>query len=127
MGKLEDFRRHFPPIMAWTSLQGDSISQDGPRGWGVVNLEKKKGVCAMPKPACEQVIAASGKGWWCCGSCWCHLFVSRFELEFVPKPPPRGPLKALREVPGEDKQKKKEVLPALRQDKKGKAAPGSFA
>ena len=42
MGKLQDFRRHFPPIMAWTSLQGDSISQDGPQGWGVVNLEKKK-------------------------------------------------------------------------------------
>lgn len=76
--------------------------------------------------ACEQVIVASGKGWWCRGSCWCHLSVSRFELEFVPKSPPRDPLKTLRNVPGEDKWKQKEVLPPIRQGKKSKAAPGSF-
>ncbi|KAK4806392.1 hypothetical protein QYF61_016242 [Mycteria americana] len=55
------------------------------------------------------------------------IIFPEFELEFVPKPPPRAPVKHLRKVPGEDKRKEEEVLPALRQGKKGKAAPGAFA
>lgn len=73
----------------------------------------------MPKSACEQVITASSKGWWCCGSCWCHLFVSRFELEFLPKRPPKDPLKAFRKVPDEDKWKKREGLPPVGQGIEG--------
>lgn len=42
----------------------------------------------------------------------------------VRKPPPRNPPR--RNVAGEDKEKKEEVLPGLNQDRKGKAAPGSF-
>ncbi|KAK4806391.1 hypothetical protein QYF61_016241 [Mycteria americana] len=46
------------------------------------------------------------------------IIFPEFELEFVPKPPPRAPVKHLRKVPGEDKRKEEEVLPALRQGKK---------
>nr|ADT65176.1 hypothetical protein [Meleagris gallopavo] len=43
-----------------------------------------------------------------------------FQLEFVPKPPPRKPSKASGEVPGEGKQEKAGGLPPLVQSKKGK-------
>ncbi|XP_075346031.1 uncharacterized protein LOC142403702 [Mycteria americana] len=46
------------------------------------------------------------------------IIFPEFELEFVPKPPPRAPVKHLRKVPGEDKRKEEEVLPALRKGKK---------
>ncbi|KAM6225514.1 coiled-coil domain-containing protein 81-like isoform 1-T1 [Spheniscus humboldti] len=45
------------------------------------------------------------------------IIFPEFELEFVPKSPPRDPLKTLRNVPGEDKWKQKEVLPPVRQGK----------
>ena len=93
---------------------------------GHSRLGRTTAFTTVPNSACEQVIVASGKGWWCRGSCWCRVFVSRFEVEFVPKSAPRDPLKALRNVPGEEEWKKKESLPPLRQGTEGKAAPSSF-
>ncbi|XP_029862044.1 coiled-coil domain-containing protein 81-like [Aquila chrysaetos chrysaetos] len=54
------------------------------------------------------------------------IIFPEFELELVTKPTPRDPLKALRNVPAEDKGKKKEGLPPLGQDTEGKAAPARF-
>lgn len=85
--------------------------------WG-----KKTPFTMVPSSGWEQ----SKKGWWCLWSCHCHLFVTRFELEFVPKSQSRHPLKVSRRALGEDMWKKEEDLPPIRQHTKGKAVPGSF-
>ncbi|XP_074973438.1 coiled-coil domain-containing protein 81-like [Phalacrocorax aristotelis] len=47
----------------------------------------------------------------------------KFEMEFVPKPPPRRLLKTLRQVPGKDKQLRRKDLPPLEQKVKQLLAP----
>ncbi|XP_050770805.1 coiled-coil domain-containing protein 81-like [Gymnogyps californianus] len=54
------------------------------------------------------------------------IIFPKFEMECVPKPLPRVFLRALRQVPGEEKQLRRQALPPLGQGRKNKAPSGSF-
>ena len=56
----------------------------------------------------------------------CRLLAYRFQMEFVPKPPPGISRRSSGGIPAEGKPKEEEALPPLAQGKKGKAASSAF-
>ncbi|XP_037244452.1 uncharacterized protein LOC119148420 isoform X2 [Falco rusticolus] len=109
MGWRKDLRT--PGHLSWATPFPGMLPGDGE--WMICG-GKKPPFTMVPSSGWEQ----SKKGWWCLWSCHCHLFVTRSELEFVPKSQSRHPLKVLRRALGEDMWKKEEDLPPIRQHTK---------